>query len=65
MKYQVRDRTGRLVFWAQGENLRYNPRMEYEIQQAGYTITIDGKRLKKTKPEELKRKPRKEKDRNE
>lgn len=47
MKYEVR-KGGRVYMTS--DSFRYPPDVEASIQEAGYDIYIDGKRLKKVRP---------------
>lgn len=49
MIYEVR-RNGQPLMQTTHEKCRYSPETEASMQEAGYEIYIDGKRLKKQKP---------------
>lgn len=53
MKYEVR-KDGKVYMSTTYERYRYPPAVEASIQNAGYVIYIDGKRLAKVKPEKKK-----------
>lgn len=47
MPYKIYDRDGRLVLHA-AENCRYDRRTEESLLEAGYRITLNGKRITKS-----------------
>lgn len=49
MIYEVR-KDGQVYMQTTDEKCRYSPEIEASMQEAGYEIYIDGKRLKKQKP---------------